>query len=86
MCLENFASQVVERHNKPEVELKQSGELLLRPVTISRSPKERVYVRSLSPYYLGFSRCFENAALILLLCVPIAGRRIGEFSSSEHKN
>uniref|UniRef100_A0A453MI46 Uncharacterized protein n=1 Tax=Aegilops tauschii subsp. strangulata TaxID=200361 RepID=A0A453MI46_AEGTS len=32
MCLQNFPCQEVERHNKPEVELKTSSELLLNPV------------------------------------------------------
>ncbi|PNX57652.1 actin-related protein 2/3 complex subunit 4-like, partial [Trifolium pratense] len=31
MCLQNFPCQEVERHNKPEVELKSSPELLLNP-------------------------------------------------------
>ncbi|KAK2643998.1 hypothetical protein Ddye_019193 [Dipteronia dyeriana] len=31
MCLQNFPCQEVERHNKPEVELKTSLELLLNP-------------------------------------------------------
>ncbi|KAH1236776.1 Actin-related protein 2/3 complex subunit 4 [Glycine max] len=31
MCLQNFPCQEVERHNKPEVELKTSPELLLNP-------------------------------------------------------
>ena len=34
----------MERHNKPEVEVKSSKEVLLVPVTISRSDKERVYI------------------------------------------
>ncbi|KAJ8301121.1 hypothetical protein KUTeg_020108 [Tegillarca granosa] len=41
MCLQNFDSQVVERHNKPEVEVKSSKELLLTPVVISRNEKEK---------------------------------------------
>ncbi len=44
MCLENFSSQKVERHNKPEIEVKESPELLLNPVVISRNEKERVLV------------------------------------------
>ncbi|XP_003746679.1 actin-related protein 2/3 complex subunit 4 [Galendromus occidentalis] len=44
MCLENFNSQVIERHNKPEVEIRGNKELLLRPVVISRNEKERVLV------------------------------------------
>merc|ERR1712241_974850 len=42
MCLENFSSQKVERHNKPEIEVKESTELLLNPVIISR--KEKVFI------------------------------------------
>lgn len=44
MCLENFSSQNVERHNKPEVEVKSSRELLLTPVVISRNEKEKVLI------------------------------------------
>jgi len=44
MCLQNFGSQVVERHNKPEVEARQNKELLLQPVVISRNANERVLV------------------------------------------
>ncbi|XP_067320876.1 tubulin tyrosine ligase 3-like [Anolis sagrei] len=44
MCLENFSSQVVERHNKPEVEVRSSKELLLQPVIISRNEKEKVLI------------------------------------------
>lgn len=44
ICVENFSSQVVERHNKPEVEVRTSKELLLTPVVISRNEKEKVLV------------------------------------------
>lgn len=57
LCLENFASQIVERHNKPEVEaayvlfclqvgnlVRQSAELLLNPVVITRSKFERTLI------------------------------------------
>ncbi|KAK8774230.1 hypothetical protein V5799_011238 [Amblyomma americanum] len=46
MCLENFSSQVVERHNKPEVEVRSSKELLLTPVVISRNEKEKVLIEA----------------------------------------
>ncbi|KAK7101601.1 actin-related protein 2/3 complex subunit 4 [Littorina saxatilis] len=46
MCVQNFDSQVVERHNKPEVEVKSSKELLLTPVVISRNEKEKVLIES----------------------------------------
>ena len=44
MCLENFASQKIERHNKPEIELKSSSELLLGSVVISRNEREKVLI------------------------------------------
>merc|ERR1711944_225140 len=44
MCLESFSSQKVERHNKPEIEVKESTELLLNPVIISRNEKEKVFI------------------------------------------
>ncbi|KAJ3377291.1 Arp complex subunit [Lobulomyces angularis] len=44
LCLENFASQVVERHNKPEVEARQSKEVLLNPIVISRNENESVLI------------------------------------------
>ncbi|KAH8851228.1 Actin-related protein 2/3 complex subunit 4 [Schistosoma japonicum] len=44
LCVQNFSSQVVERHNKPEVEVRTSKELLLNPVVISRNEKERVLI------------------------------------------
>lgn len=44
MCLEQFSSQVVERHNKPEVEVCTSKELLLTPVVVSRNKQERVLI------------------------------------------
>eukprot|EP00118_Oscarella_pearsei_P024746 m.306712 g.306712 ORF g.306712 m.306712 type:complete len:169 (+) comp41523_c0_seq1:61-567(+) len=44
MCLENFSSQVVERHNKPEVEIRSNKEVLLSPVVVSRNEKEKVLI------------------------------------------
>ncbi|XP_036597961.1 actin-related protein 2/3 complex subunit 4-like [Trichosurus vulpecula] len=44
LCLENCSSQIMERHNKPEVEVRSSQELLLQPVTISRNEKEKVLI------------------------------------------
>ena len=44
MCVENFSSQKVERHNKPEIEVRESPEMLLNPVVISRNEKERVLI------------------------------------------
>jgi len=44
ICLRNFASQVVERHNKPEVEASMNKELLLQPVVIARNDKEKCMI------------------------------------------
>lgn len=44
LCLRNFASQKVERHNKPEVEARMDKELLLNPVVISRNSQEKVKI------------------------------------------
>jgi len=44
MCLQNFASQEVERHNKPEIEAGVNQELLLNPVLIARNENERVLI------------------------------------------
>eukprot|EP01062_Namystynia_karyoxenos_P061669 TRINITY_DN5406_c0_g1_i1.p1 TRINITY_DN5406_c0_g1~~TRINITY_DN5406_c0_g1_i1.p1 ORF type:complete len:205 (+),score=94.02 TRINITY_DN5406_c0_g1_i1:79-615(+) len=46
LCLTNFPSQVVERHNKPEVEAQESPELLLNPIVIGRDTEEKVLIES----------------------------------------
>lgn len=46
MCLDHFSSQVVERHNKPEVEVRTSKELLLTPIIISRNEREKVLIET----------------------------------------
>jgi actin related protein 2/3 complex subunit 4 len=46
MCLENFNSQVVERHIKPEVEVKTSKELILQPLVVARNENEKVLIES----------------------------------------
>ncbi|PWN18180.1 actin-related protein ARPC3 [Microstroma glucosiphilum] len=46
MTLENFGSQVVERHNKPEVEVGGSVEVMLAPLMISRNENERVLIEA----------------------------------------
>lgn len=46
MCVENFSSQIVEKHNKPEVEVRASKELLLTPILISRNNKEKILIES----------------------------------------
>ncbi|KAH8920675.1 ARP23 complex 20 kDa subunit [Atractiella rhizophila] len=42
--LENFASEVSERHNAPEIESGKSPEVLLTPILITRTPLEAVLI------------------------------------------
>jgi actin related protein 2/3 complex subunit 4 len=44
MCVSDFPSQNVERHNKPEVEVRANKELMLSPVVVARTEKERVLI------------------------------------------
>ncbi|ORY87759.1 Arp23 complex lacking the Arp2 subunit [Protomyces lactucae-debilis] len=44
LCLQNFASQVVERHNYPEVEARLSDEALLNPLIVSRNENEQCLI------------------------------------------
>jgi len=44
MCLQNFGSQTVERHNKPEIESAQHDELMLIPITVARSDDQKVLI------------------------------------------
>ncbi|KAL3894629.1 MAG: hypothetical protein SGCHY_005165 [Lobulomycetales sp.] len=46
LCLQNFASQKVERHNKPEVEAESSKEVVLNPLVISRNENEMVLIET----------------------------------------
>ena len=44
LWLRNSPSQVVERHNKPEVEIRASKELLLRPLRVCRNENEKCLI------------------------------------------
>jgi actin related protein 2/3 complex subunit 4 len=46
ICLTNYPSQAVERHNKPEVEAMTSDELLMNPITICRGDEERTLIET----------------------------------------
>ncbi|KTW32607.1 uncharacterized protein T551_00092 [Pneumocystis jirovecii RU7] len=46
LCIQDFASQVAERHNKPEIEAKTSFETILNPLLISRNENEQVLIES----------------------------------------
>jgi actin related protein 2/3 complex subunit 4 len=60
MCLRNFPSQIVERHNKPEVEVRQSKELLLKPIKIARNENEMVLIEP-SVNSVRLSVCIKQA-------------------------
>ncbi|GME86031.1 unnamed protein product [Ambrosiozyma monospora] len=42
--LSNFSSQIVERHNYPEIESKKTKEVLLNPITIARNENEKILI------------------------------------------
>eukprot|EP01012_Entosiphon_sulcatum_P033994 TRINITY_DN43057_c0_g1_i1.p1 TRINITY_DN43057_c0_g1~~TRINITY_DN43057_c0_g1_i1.p1 ORF type:complete len:178 (+),score=47.39 TRINITY_DN43057_c0_g1_i1:23-535(+) len=46
LCLQNWPNQLVERHNKPEVEAQTSPELLLKPILIAKDPNEKVLIET----------------------------------------
>jgi len=46
LCIRNFPSPTVERHNKPEIEVKTSPELILNPLIISKDKDERVMIET----------------------------------------
>lgn len=46
ICIMDSPSQVVERHNKPEVETQSSPELLLNPLLISKSEQEKTLIET----------------------------------------
>lgn len=46
LCIQDFASQRVERHNKPQIEDQSNAELVLNPVVISYSPTMRVLIET----------------------------------------
>eukprot|EP00899_Mesostigma_viride_P015266 jgi/Mesvir1/23740/Mv18679-RA.1 len=46
LCIQDFPSQEVERHNRPEVEYQTSKELLLQPVLISRNEQEKCLIEA----------------------------------------
>jgi actin related protein 2/3 complex, subunit 4 len=60
MCLRNFPSQIVERHNKPEVEVRQSKEVLLKPLKIARNENEMVFIEP-SVNSVRLSVCIKQA-------------------------
>ncbi|GEQ66730.1 hypothetical protein JCM33374_g393 [Metschnikowia sp. JCM 33374] len=62
ICLEDFSSQLVERHNRPEIEVDNSHnpELLLNPVTIARNEHEKILIEP-SVNSVRVSICIKQA-------------------------
>ena len=46
LCLKNFPSQLYEQINRPQVEVKESQELISKPVIISRNESEKVEIET----------------------------------------
>lgn len=62
LCLRNFPSQICERHNKPEVELRTSTELLHEPILLKRSDNEKCLIESsVNSARISFRFKFEDA-------------------------
>eukprot|EP00835_Amoeboradix_gromovi_P004137 NODE_305_length_11349_cov_0.358222.p8 type:complete len:170 gc:universal NODE_305_length_11349_cov_0.358222:11172-10663(-) len=46
LCLQHFASQIVERHIKPEVEIQTSSEVILNPILVARNENEYTLIET----------------------------------------
>ena len=46
LCLRNFPSQLYEKINRPQVEVKENLELTSKPVIISRNESEKVEIET----------------------------------------
>jgi actin related protein 2/3 complex subunit 4 len=44
LCIRNFSSVKVERHNKPQVEVRENPNLLLPPISLKRSDQEKTLI------------------------------------------
>ncbi|KAF5281782.1 hypothetical protein FQR65_LT14529 [Abscondita terminalis] len=87
MCMDNFSSQVVERHNKPEVEVRSSKELLLTPVIISRNEKEKVFIEaSVNSVRISIAvkQADEIEKILLLRRKPVEGYDISFLITNFH--
>lgn len=68
LTLSNYSSQLVERHNRPEVEAQQTPEVLLNSIHIARNENERVLIES-SINAVRVSICVKQADEIeVILC------------------
>ena len=46
LCLRNFPSQLYEKINRPQVEVKENAELTSKPIIISRNESEKVEIET----------------------------------------
>jgi len=46
LCLKNFPSQLYEKINRPQVEVRESLELISKPVIISRNESEKIEIET----------------------------------------
>lgn len=46
LCLQDFSSQLVERHNRPEIEAQKTVEAILNPMLISRNENEQILIET----------------------------------------
>ena len=46
LCLKNFPSQLYEKINRPQVEVRESQELISKPVIISRNESEKIEIET----------------------------------------
>ncbi|XP_011853966.1 PREDICTED: actin-related protein 2/3 complex subunit 4 isoform X1 [Mandrillus leucophaeus] len=60
LCLENFSSQVVERHNKPEVEVRRCRELMSQKIGVRR-PGYKVFLALGVSFRETFLSCTPQA-------------------------
>ena len=70
ICLQNFPSQIIERHNKPEAECRTSSELLLNPVVVSRNEQQQVKIEA-SINSVRISGLWFFVVLLLCCCCVV---------------
>jgi hypothetical protein len=64
LCLHNFPSQRVERHNYPAIEVQTHPELLLPPVTVTRSQQESCLIeQSVNSTRVSFRFASEEGSI-----------------------
>lgn len=85
MCLQNFASQEVERHNKPEVEFRYVSDTRVCSVTHLQTKRRRFAEPNhyfskptRESTHRNFHQLFED------LCVPQEERRVGSNFDEEN--